>query len=166
VHVLQPLRIKFFNVYGPNEYFKDSMASVVFHGYRQVKEFGKIKLFKSYKDGYADGEQLRDFVYIKDICEVIRFFIKNPTISGLYNCGSGKAQSFNDLANAIFHVLELKPNIEYIEMPENLKTRYQYYTKAEMKKTQNAGYDKPFRDLMSGVGDYVLNYLEKEFEIY
>lgn len=162
----QHVGLKFFNVYGPNEYFKGSMASVIFHGYNQVKESGKIKLFKSYKDGYTDGEQLRDFVYVKDICEVIRFFIKNPKVNGLYNCGTGRAQSFNDLANAVFQALELEPNIEYIEMPETLRPKYQYYTKAEMKKLQNAGYDKPFHDLRSGVTDYVHNFLERECESY
>ena len=162
----QHLGLKFFNVYGPNEYFKSSMASVIFHGYNQVKEFGNIKLFKSYNDGYVDGEQLRDFVYIKDICEIINFFMENPKLSGLYNCGTGRAQSFNELAYAVFHALGLEPNIEYIEMPENLRPIYQYYTKAEMNKLCDVGYKRKFHDLQSGVTDYIQKFLNVDYKIY
>jgi ADP-L-glycero-D-manno-heptose 6-epimerase len=162
----QHVGLKFFNVYGPNEYFKGSMASVILHGYKQVKELGNIKLFKSYNTNYKHGEQLRDFIYVKDICTIIKFFIENPQISGLFNCGTGNVQSFNDLANAVFHALQLPPNIEYIEMPENLKQKYQYFTRAETFKLRDVGYNEPFHGLKSGVTDYVQNFLEKQYEVY
>lgn len=162
----QYVGLKFFNVYGPNEYFKDSMASMIFHGYRQIQEAGKIKLFKSYNSKYADGGQLRDFVYVKDICKVILWMLQNPHVSGLFNVGTGRAQSFHELAEATFHALNLEPNIEYIDMPERLKAKYQYYTKAEMSKLREVGYEFPFVDLETGVRDYVCEYLMKGFEIY
>lgn len=158
--------LKYFNVYGPNEYAKGSMASMVFHGYRQIKQSGSIKLFQSYMDGYADGEQLRDFVYVKDVCEVIKFLIQNPKVNGLYNVGTGEAKSFNDLAEGIFHSLNLEPKIKYIEMPEILQPKYQYYTKAEMTKLKKAGYDKEFYSLRDGIKDYVVNYLDRDFRIF
>lgn len=162
----QYVGLKFFNVYGPNEYFKGSMASMVFHGYRQIKETGTIKLFKSYNPEYKDGEQLRDFVYVKDVCSVIQWFLNHPKVNGLYNVGTGQAQSFKVLAEAIFHALGILPNIEYINMPENIQKKYQYYTKAEIGKLQAVGYNKDFTNLEQGVFDYVQNYLDKEFEIY
>lgn len=162
----QYVGLKFFNVYGPNEYFKDSMASMIFHGYRQIQEAGKIKLFKSCNPKYADGGQLRDFVYVKDICKVILWMLQNPHVSGLFNVGTGRAQSFRELAEATFHALNLEPNIEYIDMPERLKEKYQYYTKAEMSKLREAGYEFPFVDLETGARDYVREYLMKGFEIY
>lgn len=158
--------LKFFNVYGPNEYFKAGMASMIFHGFRQIKETGKVKLFKSCNPNYADGGQLRDFVYVKDICSVIWWLLENEQVSGLFNVGTGRAQSFAELAEATFHALGLEPNIEYIEMPEKLRNKYQYYTKAEMGKLRAAGYDKPFMDLEAGARDYVQNHLDKEFLIY
>lgn len=157
----QYVGLKFFNVYGPNEYFKGSMASMVFHGYNQIKSDGEIRLFKSENPKYADGEQLRDFVYVKDVCDVIMWFLDHPDISGLFNVGTGRAQSFRELAEATFHALDLEPNIRYIDMPENLREKYQYYTQAEMKKLRSVGYDKPFRTVEEGVEDYVQNYLDK-----
>lgn len=158
--------LKFFNVYGPNEYFKAGMASMIFHGFRQIKETGKVKLFKSCNPNYADGGQLRDFVYVKDICSVIWWLLENELVSGLFNVGTGRAQSFAELAEATFHALGLEPNIEYIEMPEKLRNKYQYYTKAEMGELRAAGYDKPFMDLEAGARDYVQNHLDKDFLIY
>jgi len=162
----QYVGLKFFNVYGPNEYFKCNMASMVFHGYNQIKNLGTIKLFKSDVPEYQNGNQLRDFVYVKDICNVICWLLKNKHVSGLFNVGTGYAQSFRDLAEAIFHALDMKTNITYIDMPNELKGKYQYYTKAEMDKLRNEGYQWNFRNLDAGVTDYVQNYLEKDFEIY
>lgn len=162
----QHVGLKFFNVYGPNEYFKAGMASMIFHGFRQIKECGKVKLFKSCNPNYADGGQLRDFVYVKDICKVIYWLLKNDTVSGLFNVGTGRAQSFAELAEATFHALGLEPNIEYIDMPEKLRNKYQYYTKAEMSKLREAGYNEPFMDLEAGAKDYVQNHLDKDFLIY
>lgn len=158
--------LKFFNVYGPNEYFKGSMASMIFHGYKQIMESGKIRLFKSCNPDYADGGQLRDFVYVKDVCDVIMWLLENKRVSGLFNVGTGRAQSFKELAEATFAALGMEPVIEYIDMPEHLKKKYQYYTKAEMNKLRSAGYNKEFSDLTSGAMDYVQNHLAKDFSIY
>lgn len=160
----QYVGLKFFNVYGPNEYFKGSMASMVFHGYKQIQEYGSIKLFKSCNPKYEDA--VRDFVYVKDICEVIKWMLENQEVSGLFNVGTGKAEGFKELAEATFKALGLDPNIEYIDMPEHLRKKYQYYTQAEMSKLYEAGYKKPFSTLDEGVKDYVLNHLDKDFEIY
>lgn len=162
----QHVGLKFFNVYGPNEYFKGSMASMVFHGYNQIQEFGKIKLFKSCNPKYADGEQLRDFVYVKDICNVIIWLLQNKQVSGLFNVGTGRAQSFRELAEATFHALGMDPNIEYIDMPEKLRGKYQYYTKAEMSKLYEAGYPWPFADVENGVRDYVQTHLAHNYLTY
>ncbi len=162
----QYVGLKFFNVYGPNEYFKGNMASMVFHGYKQIKETGRVKLFKSYNLNYENGGQLRDFVYVKDICSVVHWLLKNKHINGLFNVGTGNAQSFKELAEAIFHSLILEPNIEYIDMPEYLKEKYQYYTKAEMNNLKEAGYTKEFMTLETGVKDYVSGYLCNNFAIY
>ena len=161
----QHVGFKFFNVYGPNEYFKGSMASVVFHTYNDVMKTGKKGLFKSYKEGYKDGEQLRDFVYVKDICKVVSFMMDHPDVSGLFNLGTGKARSFYDLAAATFRAMGKEPNIEFIEMPETLRGKYQYYTQAEMSKLVEAGYKDAFYSLEDGVTDYVQNYLMKDYEI-
>lgn len=158
--------LKFFNVYGPNEYFKGSMASMVFHGFNQIKETGKVKLFKSCNPNYADGGQLRDFVYVKDICKVIMWLLVNKHVSGLFNVGTGRAQSFAELAEATFHALNLEPNIEYIDMPEKLRGKYQYYTKAEMSKLYDAGYPYHFADVENGVRDYVQSHLAQNFLTY
>lgn len=162
----QVVGMKFFNVYGPNEYAKGSMASMIFHGYRQVKEKGSINLFKSYKEGFEDGKQLRDFVYVKDICDAIVFFLENPNVSGLFNLGTGKADSFYNLAESVFIALGLEPNINFIEMPEVLRGKYQYFTEAKMDKIREAGYTKPFADLRSGAIDYVQNYLDQGFKVW
>lgn len=158
--------LKFFNVYGPNEYFKGSMASMVFHGFNQIKETGKVKLFKSCNPNYKDGGQLRDFVYVKDICKVIMWLLINKHVSGLFNVGTGRAQSFAELAEATFHALELEPNIEYIDMPEKLRGKYQYYTKAEMSRLYDAGYPFEFMDVEKGVRDYVQGHLAQKFLTY
>jgi len=162
----QYVGFKFFNVYGPNEYNKGSMASMIFHGYKQIKEAGTIRLFKSYNPDYKDGGQLRDFIYVKDICDVMYWMLEHPEVNGLFNLGTGRAQSFKELAEATFTALDLKPNIEYIDMPEQLKKKYQYYTRAEMSKLREIGYNKEFRNLGEGVQDYVTNYLDKDFRIY
>lgn len=162
----QHVGLKFFNVYGPNEYFKGSMASMVFHGYRQLKLYGEIRLFKSYNSDYKDGEQLRDFVYVKDVCDVIIWFLKHDNINGLFNVGTGKAESFAELATCTFKALNLKPNICYIDMPKELRAKYQYYTQANINALKQVGYEKEFVALNVGVTDYVQNYLSKEFQIY
>jgi ADP-L-glycero-D-manno-heptose 6-epimerase len=162
----QHVGLKFFNVYGPNEYFKGSMASMIFHGYKQIMESGKVKLFKSCNPDYEDGGQLRDFVYVKDICSVIYWLLQNEHVNGLFNVGTGRAQSFKELAEATFHALGLNADIEYIDMPEHLKKKYQYYTKAEMFKLREAGYKKSFMDIETGARDYVLEHLSKDFKIY
>ena len=142
------------------------MASVIFHGYRQVKENGRLQLFKSYRPDYADGGQLRDFVYVKDICKVIAFFMESPGISGIFNVGTGRAESFEKLGESVFLALGRKPEITYIEMPENLRKKYQYYTQANMGKLRAAGYSAEFYSLEQGTADYVRNYLEQDFRIY
>jgi ADP-L-glycero-D-manno-heptose 6-epimerase len=151
--------LKFFNVYGPNEYHKARMASVIFHSFNQIKENGKVKLFKSHKAGYEDGEQLRDFVYVKDVLEVCYWLMKNQPSSAIYNLGTGKARSFNDLVKSTFTGLDLQPNIEFIDMPEDIRDKYQYFTEASMDKLKAAGYNKEFYSLEKGVDDYVRNYL-------
>lgn len=162
----QYVGLKFFNVYGPNEYFKGSMASMIFHGYKQIQESGKVRLFKSCNPNYGDGEQLRDFVYVKDICSLIYWLLHNEQVSGLFNVGTGRVQSFKELAEATFHALGLEPNIEYIDMSESLKEKYQYYTKAEMSKLRATGFDKNFMDLEAGTRDYVLEHLHRGFLVY
>ena len=162
----QHVGFKFFNVYGPNEYFKGSMASVVFHTFNDVTATGKKGLFKSYKEGYKDGEQLRDFVYVKDICNVVSFMIDHPDVSGLFNLGTGQARSFYDLAAATFDAMGKERNIEFIDMPETLRGKYQYYTQAEMSKLREAGYTDDFYSLEEGVKDYVQGYLMKGYENY
>lgn len=162
----QHVGLKFFNVYGPNEYFKGSMASMIFHGYKQIQETGTVKLFKSCNPNYEDGGQLRDFVYVKDVCSVIYWLLQNPQVSGLFNVGTGRAQSFRELAEATFNALGIEPNITYIDMPEHLKQKYQYYTKAEICKLSAVGYNKGFMDLKVGVKNYVQEHLEKDFAIF
>lgn len=151
--------LKFFNVYGPNEYHKERMASMVFHGYNQIRKTGRIRLFKSHRPDYKDGEQLRDFIYVEDIVKICHWLSENKIMSGIYNAGTGKARTFNDLANAIFAAMDKKPSIEYIDMPEDIRDSYQYFTEADMDKLINAGYDASFYSLEEGVKDYVENYL-------
>ncbi len=157
-----PLRwqgLKFFNVYGPNEYHKARMASVIFHSFNQIKSIGKVKLFRSHNPDYTDGGQLRDFVYVKDVVHVIWYLYANKVKSGIYNLGSGKARSFLDLAKATFHALNKEADIEFIDTPIDIRDKYQYYTQANMAKLIATGYAKPFTSLEDGVTDYVKNYL-------
>lgn len=157
--------LKFFNVYGPNEYHKERMASVIFHSYNQIKEKGFVKLFKSHKKEFKDGEQLRDFIYVKDVLKICFWFLecwqKDPKtfVTGVYNVGTGKARTFDDLVKATFLGLDKSPQIEYIEMPEDIRETYQYFTEATMDKIRAAGYSEPFYSLEKGVDDYVRNYL-------
>lgn len=162
----QHVGLKFFNVYGPNEYFKGSMASMIYHGFKQIQDSGSIRLFKSCNNNYSDGDQLRDFVYVKDVCSVILWLLDHTDVNGLFNVGTGKAQSFSELAEATFHALDLEPSIVYIDMPEELKMKYQYFTQAEMNKLREVGYKKEFANLEVGAKDYVCNYLVKQFEVY
>ena len=157
---------KFFNVYGPNEYYKGSMASVIFHSFNKISETGQMELFKSYKEGYEDGMQLRDFVYVKDLCKVMIFMMKHPDINGRFNLGTGKARSFYDLCANTFAAMGLTANIKFIDMPESLRPKYQYFTKADMSKLRSVGYDEPFYSLEDGIKDYVCNYLSKNYATY
>ena len=162
----QHVGLKFFNVYGPNEYCKGSMASMIFHGFNQVQETEKIRLFKSYDSHYADGGQERDFVYVKDVCEVILFFLEHPDQSGIFNVGTGRAQTFKELAEAVFEALGKLANIEYFDMPEALRPNYQYHTQADLTNLRRAGYTKEFMDLRAGAADYVIQHLAKNYEVY
>ena len=155
--------IKFFNVFGPNEYHKGDMKSLVCKAYYQIQQTGVVKLFKSYKPEYADGEQVRDFVYVKDCNKVLWWLLNTTSVNGIYNLGTGKARSWNALATAIFSALDLPPKIEYIEMPEAIRGAYQYHTQATMKKLYGlAGCKVEFRSLEDSVKDYVQNYLHPE----
>jgi len=151
----QCVGLKFFNVFGPNEYHKGDMRSVIAKTYQRVVREGKISLFKSYKPEYADGEQKRDFIYVKDVVDVVLFFMDHPEQNGIFNVGTGLARSWNDLAKAIFTAVGKKPVIEYIDMPEHLRPWYQYFTQAEMTKLRQAGYAHPFTSLEEAVRDYV-----------
>lgn len=151
--------MKFFNVYGPNEFHKGRMASVIFHAYNQIKETGKMKLFRSHREDYKNGEQLRDFVYVKDVIEVLYFFMSRQPMNGLFNLGTGIARSFNDLARNTFTAMEISENIEYIDTPEDIRDKYQYFTEADITKLRSAGYTKPFHSLEEGISDYVKNHL-------
>ena len=170
--------LKFFNVYGPNEYHKGRMASVIFHSFNQINATGKVKLFRSHRPDFKDGQQLRDFIYVKDIASVIAFMIDAKTQSrkdaenahcsqliahnlksGIYNLGTGKARSFYDLATNTFKAMGREVNIEFIDIPEDIRDKYQYFTEANMTKLREAGYDKEFTSLEDGVADYVKNYL-------
>ena len=154
--------LKFFNVYGPNEYHKARMASVIFHSFNQIKATGKVKLFKSHKPEFKDGEQLRDFIYVEDVAAVCYWLMKNHIDSGLYNLGTGKARTFDDLVKATFAGMAKEAVIEYIDMPEDIRDKYQYFTEADMNKLKNAGYIKAFYSLEDGVGEYVKKYLLKK----
>lgn len=150
---------KFFNVYGPNEFHKGRMASVIFHSFNQINEKGFVKLFRSHNPKYKDGGQLRDFVYVKDLVDVLVFAFKNKVKNGIYNLGSGTARTFLDLANATFKALDKESKIEFIDTPIDIRDKYQYFTEANMNKLVSAGYKKPFTSLEEGVNDYVKNYL-------
>jgi len=153
--------LKFFNVYGPNEYHKGRMASVIFHSFHQINNTGKVKLFRSHNPNYGDGGQLRDFVYVKDVVSVIWFLYSSSVKNGIYNLGSGKARTFLDLANATFKALDKEPTIEFIDTPIDIRDKYQYFTEANMNKLIAQGYSKKFTSLEEGVTDYVKNYLIK-----
>ncbi len=152
--------LKFFNVYGPNEYHKGRMASVIWHAYNQINKTGKMKLFKSHNPDYKDGEQMRDFVYVKDVVEVCYFLMHHRKNSGIYNLGSGKARTFLDLTKAVFKALNKPEDIDFIDTPVDIRDKYQYFTEANMTKLKKIGYTKPFRTLEEGTEDYVKGYLE------
>ena len=160
--------LKFFNVYGPNEYHKGRMASVIWHSFNQIKQQGFVKLFKSHRPDFKDGQQLRDFIYVKDVLKVCYWLMeqwangKKQVASGLYNLGTGKARSFEALATSTFHGLDSAPNIQYIDMPEDIRDKYQYFTEANMQKLKDAGYNDKFYSLEEGVDDYVRNYLAQQ----
>jgi len=151
--------LKFFNVYGPNESHKADMRSVVHKAYGQIKEAGKVNLFKSYKKEYEDGEQMRDFIYVKDAVDMTLFFLENKDKNGIFNIGTGNARTWNDLVTIIFKSLNKQVNVEYIEMPESIRDKYQYFTQANLHKLFEAGYDQPITSLEDGINDYVKNYL-------
>ena len=156
--------LKFFNVYGPNEYHKERMASVIFHSFHQIKSSGKVKLFRSHKPEYKDGEQLRDFVYVKDVVDICYWLMNEKPASGLYNLGTGKARTFKDLVTAIFKSLGKEPVIEFIDTPLDIRDKYQYFTEADMTKLRDAGYKEDFYSLEEGVETYVKNFLiEKKY---
>jgi len=148
--------LKFFNVYGPNEFHKGSMASVILHAYRQIQQTGQVKLFRSHNPNYRDGWQLRDFVYVKDVAKVILWLMVHRPESGLYNVGTGKARSFYDLADNTFKALGKETHIEFIDTPLNIRDKYQYYTEANMAKLRGVGYTEPFTSLEDGVKEYVV----------
>ena len=147
--------LKFFNVYGPNEYHKGRMASVIWHAYNQIQKTGKMKLFRSHNPDYKDGEQMRDFVYVKDVAEVCMFLMHHRENSGIYNLGSGKARTFNDLAKAVFVALNKPEVIEYVDTPVDIRDKYQYFTEAKMEKLRRVGYEKEFFELEKGISDYL-----------
>jgi ADP-L-glycero-D-manno-heptose 6-epimerase len=154
--------LKYFNVFGPNEYHKGNMRSVAIRAYFQIKDSGTVKLFKSYKAEYNDGEQLRDFIYVKDAVRMTLAFLERPEINGLYNVGTGMPRTFNDLASALFSALKLEKKIEYIEMPDGLEKRYQYFTSADLDKHKGAGLSVDCISLEESVADYAINYLSKD----
>jgi ADP-L-glycero-D-manno-heptose 6-epimerase len=151
--------LKFFNVYGPNEYHKQRMASVVLHAYNQIRQTGGMKLFRSHNPAYPDGGQMRDFVYVKDLCDVMIFLMEQRPKSGIYNMGTGKARTFWDLVAGTFRAMGIPENITYIDTPVDIREKYQYFTEADMRKLRSAGYVKEFSSLESGVEDYVKRYL-------
>ena len=154
--------LKFFNVYGPNENHKGRMASVIFHTFHQIKEKGEMRLFRSHNPNYKNGEQLRDFVYVKDVINVCSFLMHEMPKSGIYNLGSGKARTFMDLASLTFTSLGLSPKIDFVDTPEDIRATYQYFTEADMSKLLGVGYSSPFHTLEEGISDYVKNYLLKD----
>ncbi|WP_161889205.1 ADP-glyceromanno-heptose 6-epimerase [Pontibacter russatus] len=151
--------LKFFNVYGPNEYHKGKMASVVYHAFNQIREKGRLALFRSHNPDFADGEQMRDFIYVKDVVDVCLFLMHHRKNSGIYNLGSGEARTFMALALNTFAAMGAEVNIDFMDTPENIRDNYQYFTEANMSKLRSIGYDKPFYTLEEGVKDYVQHYL-------
>jgi ADP-L-glycero-D-manno-heptose 6-epimerase len=153
--------LKYFNVFGPHEDHKGDMRSVVSKAYGQIKQTGRVQLFKSYRPEYADGEQMRDFIYVKDAVAVTLHFALESATGGLFNCGSGEARTWKDLVNAVYSAMDFAPQIEFIPMPEQLRGKYQYFTQAEMTKLRNAGYTAEFHTLEDGVTEYIQSYYEK-----
>jgi len=151
--------LKFFNVYGPNEFHKSRMASVIFHSYNQIKASGKMKLFRSHNPKFSDGGQMRDFVYVKDLCDVMFFLMLHRKDSGIYNMGTGKARTFLDLTKATFKAMDVAEDIGFVDTPADIRDKYQYFTEADMSKLRSIGYAEPFTSLEEGVADYVKNYL-------
>lgn len=158
--------LKFFNIYGPNEYHKGRMASVIWHTFNQINKTGEMKLFRSHNPNFTDGGQMRDFVYVKDLVEVCMFLMHHRKDSGIYNLGSGKARTFLDLASRTFVAMGKEPNISFIDTPADIRDKYQYFTEAKMEKLKNIGYTKVFHTLEEGIDDYVKNYLLHELKIY
>ena len=157
--------LKFSNVFGPNEYHKQDMRSVPIKAFEQIRDSGSVKLFKSYKNEYADGEQMRDFIYVKDAVEMVLFFLEKTNANGIFNIGSGKARTWNDLIKAAFSALNLKSNITYIEMPEELRDRYQYFTELNMTKLYSTGFSKTLTPLEDAISDYINNYLSNGYHL-
>ncbi len=156
--------LKFFNVFGPNEYHKGRMASVVFHAFNQIRDTGSVKLFRSHNPKFKDGEQLRDFIYVKDTVDVMYFLMNHQQDSGIYNLGTGNARTFIDLVTAVFNSLNLSPQINFIDTPQDIRDNYQYFTEATMNKLKSIGYEKPFTPLEQGIMEYVQGYLmEKNY---
>ncbi len=153
--------LKFFNVYGPNEFHKARMASVIFHAYNQIQASGSVKLFRSHNPAYKDGEQIRDFIYVKDVVSICTWLMNNQPASGLYNTGTGIARTFKDLVTAIFTTLDLPAQINFIDTPIDIRDKYQYFTEADMHKLRAAGYNEPFYSLEDGVKEYVNEYLTR-----
>ncbi len=153
--------LKYFNVFGPNEYHKADMRSFVLKAFEQINAKGKVGLFKSYKPEFKDGEQKRDFIYVKDTADMTLFFLDNPRLTGLFNIGTGKPRTWNDLVKAVFAAMDRQPNIEYIEMPDSIRSQYQYFTEADITKLRKAGYNKKTTSLEDAIKDYVQNYLQK-----
>jgi ADP-L-glycero-D-manno-heptose 6-epimerase len=158
--------LKFFNVYGPNEYHKGRMASVIWHAFNQISKTDKMKLFRSHNPEFKDGEQMRDFVYVKDVVEVCMFLMSHKKNSGIYNLGSGKARTFLDLVKSVFKAMGKKEDISFIDTPADIRDKYQYFTEANMQKLKSIGYSKPFYTLEEGTQDYVKNYLMKDLKSY
>jgi ADP-L-glycero-D-manno-heptose 6-epimerase len=153
--------LKYFNVFGPNEYHKADMRSFVLKAFEQINATGRVRLFKSYNSEYDHGQQVRDFIYIKDAVDMTLFFLDNPQVTGLFNIGTGRARSWNDLVKAVFVAMNKKPDIKYIEMPDSIRNQYQYFTQADITKLRNAGCNKKLTSLEDAITDYVLNYLQK-----
>lgn len=154
--------LKYFNVFGPNEYHKGNMRSFILKAFEQIKATGRVGLFKSHNPEYTDGEYVRDFIYVKDAVDMTLFFLDNPEICGLFNIGTGRARSWNDLVKATFAAMGKEPNIEYIEMPDSIRNQYQYFTQAEMSKLRSAGYAQKTTTFEDAIKDYVQNYLQKD----
>jgi ADP-L-glycero-D-manno-heptose 6-epimerase len=165
-YLAKVVALKFFNVYGPNEYFKGDMASIAWKAFNTITETGSFSLFKSHRPDYKDGEQMRDFVYVKDCCKVMSWLSDNTKVNGIFNVGSGRARSWNDLLKAIFQSMDREPVIKYIDMPESLRNQYQYYTEAPIEKLRAAGYTAPIASLEEGVKDYITQHLMQERRVF